>query len=205
MQLTWLGHSCFKLVSAGSAVIFDPYAPDSVPGYPPLQQQADIVLTSHQHDDHNYTKAVTIINPDTKAFRIDYFDTYHDDVQGAKRGSNRVYIVAAENMRLAHLGDLGCDLTDRQIETLKNIDVLLIPVGGFFTIDGNKAAEIVSLLSPRLTIPMHYKGPGFGYDAISDASQFLSHFPQAVTLSTNTIEITADQPAGVTVLARPEF
>lgn len=201
MKLIWLGHSCFKLISKEASLIFDPYAPNSVPGLKPLSETANLVLNSHQHDDHYCPDAVKITPCQNLPFTIDYIDTYHDDVKGAARGKNRIYIVSVEGMRIAHFGDLGCELTAEQMNKLKNLDVMLVPVGGFFTIDGTQAAQLVTTLKPRLTIPMHYRTLTAGYDKISTIELFVSAIGSVTKLNENSIEIDSQSPSGVIVLS----
>jgi len=203
MKITWFGHSCFKIDSQDASLVIDPYAPNSVPGLKPLHLQADLVLNSHRHDDHYCPQAVTVRMEHPGVFSISHLDTYHDDVQGAARGTDRIHIISAEGLRLAHLGDLGCDLTADQAQALTGLDVLMVPVGGHFTIDGDQAFRIAERLKPRSVIPMHYRGEGFGYEVITTVDRFLSHFPEAERLDTNVVEVTDRQPVGVIVPAMP--
>ena len=164
MEITWLGHSCFRLKGSEATVITDPYAPDS--GYTLGKPKADIVTVSHQHSDHNYVQGV----PDARVISgpgeyeisnvlVIGMATYHDDAQGAQRGKNTVYLIEMDEVTVCHLGDLGHVLTSEQTEELDNVDVLLIPVGGVYTIDARLAAEVVRQLDPKVVIPMHYKTP----------------------------------------------
>lgn len=188
MKLTWYGHSCFRLESAEGSAVFDPYAPDSVPGLrlPPLT--ADIVLPSHGHSDHNYTAGVTLTGRQP-AFRMAELDAYHDEVHGRKRGANVIRVVESEGLRVAHLGDLGHGLTPALSDALRELDVLLLPVGGFFTIGPEEAWQIVRELQPRCVVPMHYRGPGFGYDVIAPVEDFLRLAGDYTRLDTNSIKV----------------
>ncbi len=171
MKLTWYGHSCFLVETAEGSAVLDPYAPGSVPGLtlPPLR--ADLVLCSHGHRDHGHAQGVTLTG-ETPALRVETLDTWHDDKGGALRGPNTVHILEAEGLRLAHLGDLGHMLSREQIQALGRIDILLIPVGGHYTIGPETAAEVVRALRPGITVPMHYRGAGFGYDVIGPVEDF---------------------------------
>lgn len=173
MKLTWYGHSCFLLETAEGSVVFDPYALGSVPGWtlPPLR--ADAVLCSHEHSDHNDRGAVTLSGK-APAFRVTAIDCFHDEKQGALRGKNTIYVVEAEGKRVAHLGDLGHELSAEQLAALGALDVLLIPVGGFFTIDAKTAQRTAEAVGARLTVPMHYRGAGFGYEKIGPVEDFLA-------------------------------
>ncbi len=202
MKLTWIGHSCFKIEKDGYMILTDPYGDDSVPGYAPVRETADMVLISHEHADHNARDLITLTQGKENPFTITYIDTYHDEVQGAKRGPSRIYILDDGENRIAHLGDLGCELTPEQAEQLKGLDAVLIPVGGFFTIDASQAAALIKELNPRIAIPMHYRDDqlGFGYETTQTVDVFLSKVPDARVLSVSTIETTEEQPAQVLVL-----
>ncbi len=205
MKLTWIGHSCFKLEKDGYSIIMDPYADGSVPGCKPVRETADLVLCSHEHGDHNYRDGVTLTGRAGGPFAVERIDTYHDDVMGAKRGSNQIFIISDGEDRVAHLGDLGCDLEPEQVEKLKGLDVVMIPIGGFYTIDAKQAAEIVRQLNPRIVIPMHYRSEagGFGYDVIGTVEEFAAEMGNAVTLAGSEIETTEKQTAQVVIL-QPE-
>ncbi len=170
MQIQWLGQSYFKIQTKnnGDEVIIatDPYGADI--GLKPPKIQADIVTISHQHHNHNNLDAIkgepfVIDGPgeyETKGVFIYGIPAWHDNKEGKERGGTIIYRIIAENMNILHLGDLGDLLTDEQIEKINEVDILLIPVGGIYTIDGKKANEIISQLEPRIVIPMHYNIPG---------------------------------------------
>lgn len=140
MKLTWLGHSCFKMEANGYTVFWDPYEDDYVPGLAPVRETADAVFCSHEHKDHNARAVVTLKQDQTPSpFTITEIHTWHDEVQGAKRGENCIRIFDDGTYRVAHLGDLGCELEPEQIEQLKGLDAVMIPVGGFYTIDATQA------------------------------------------------------------------
>jgi len=164
MNIKWLGHSCFKLTSEkGTVVVTDPF--DESVGYPMPNVKADIVTSSHSHFDHNYFKAIkgnfeivdSLGEQNIKGIKIKGVSTYHDEEGGTKRGKNIVFVFDIDGIRIAHLGDLGHVLTDMQIKEIGKVDIILIPVGGFFTINAKKAVEVMNQLSPKITIPMHYK------------------------------------------------
>ena len=137
MKLTWCGHSCFLLESRSGSVVFDPYAPGSVPGLVLPTLRADAVICSHEHADHFYPEGVELSGrkPD---FEIRQFDCWHDDARGAKRGKNMMTLVEADGLRVLHMGDLGHMLSPEQLAALGRVDVLMIPVGGFYTIDARQ-------------------------------------------------------------------
>ena len=156
MKLTWCGHSCFLLESRSGSVVFDPYAPGSVPGLVLPTLRADAVICSHEHADHFYPEGVELSGrkPD---FEIRQFDCWHDDARGAKRGKNMMTLVETDGLRVLHMGDLGHMLSPEQLAALGRVDVLLIPVGGFYTIDAKGAKAIIEQARPKCVIPMHYK------------------------------------------------
>ena len=136
ISITWNGHSCFTVEKDGFSIVFDPYGPNTVPGLAPLSLTADMVLCSHEHGDHGYTDAVTLKHSGTKnPFSITKIDTWHDPEQGALRGPNRIHILESDGLKIAHMGDIGCPLIREQKDLLKHLDAILIPVGGYYTID----------------------------------------------------------------------
>ena len=171
MKITWYGHSCFKVSFAGGSVVFDPYADGSVPGWTLPQLSADAVLCSHRHDDHAGAGKVTLSGrePDCK---VETVECFHDAEHGAKRGANTIHILTADGVRVAHLGDLGHEPDEAQLAAIGAPDVLLIPVGGFYTIDAATAAAVAEKIGARITVPMHYRGEGFGYDVIGTVEEF---------------------------------
>lgn len=171
MKLIWQGHACYTLESADGTVVFDPYEPGYVPGLTLPELSADVVLCSHYHRDHGCTEAVKQLKRRTNLI-INDLPCYHDDQQGALRGENRIHMVDAEGKRIVHMGDLGHMLSDSQIEALGEVDVLIIPVGGFYTIDAATAFELAGKIGAKITIPMHYRGEGFGYDVISTVDEY---------------------------------
>ncbi|MBO4636212.1 MAG: MBL fold metallo-hydrolase [Clostridiales bacterium] len=179
MEITYLGHSCFKFVKDGFALIMDPYNPGSVPGLEPLKETANQVVCSHKHGDHYGLKSVKLasVRADTP-FLVDLIETFHDDKEGALRGKNFITIVNIGGHKVVHMGDIGCMISDDDIELLKGCDILLIPVGGFYTIDAKTAKKYVDKISPAVTIPMHYSGDGFGYSEIAPVDGFVRLFPK---------------------------
>jgi L-ascorbate metabolism protein UlaG (beta-lactamase superfamily) len=163
MEITWLGHSCFRLRSRDATIITDPYEPKV--GYKMGRVTGDIVTVSHNHYDHNHIEVVQgepveVSGPgeyEIKGVNIMGIAAYHDQEQGKKRGRNTIYVIGMDGLSLCHLGDLGHTLTQAQVQDMGNVDILMIPVGGCFTIDAAQAAEVVSMLEPRIVLPMHYK------------------------------------------------
>ncbi len=207
MQIIWYGHSCFALTNDSNSVVFDPYEPEYVPGLRPLNLKADKCLSSHEHGDHYYPEAVDVSGAKDLVWKISSLATFHDEVQGRKRGRNTIYIVEADGWRIAHLGDLGHLLSSRQLSELGDIDVLMIPVGGYYTIDGQQAAELVQQIRPRIVLPMHYRSQrmGFGFDNIAELDGFVSLFPadKIVYYDDSSLMLSDNIPQQIAVL-RPE-
>ncbi len=165
MIITWYGHSCFKINTKDVTIITDPF--DKKIGIKPYFGAADIVTVSHEHYDHNNVESLkgnpfVIRTPgefETKNIFIYGFRSYHDKKNGAERGVNTIYLIEAEDMRICHLGDLGERLSDKVIEKLGQVDILMIPVGGVYTLDGKEADDLIDRIEPSIILPMHYKTP----------------------------------------------
>ena len=200
MKLTWLGHSCFVLEQDGYRIVFDPYFVESYPG---LHVSAHEAFCSHGHRDHCFTEAVTVLNDGKKSpFTVTTVDTFHDEKQGTLRGENKMHVVRANGLTVVHAGDLGHELNEAQLAAVKNCDALLLPVGGFFTIDAPTAKKIADAIGARVVVPMHYRFGAHGYDVIGTVDAFTGLYDDALYLDTDTFELTADAPRGVVV---PKF
>lgn len=172
MKISWAGQSCFKIVitkKRGETItlVIDPF--EEKLGIKPPSGSADILLVTHNHYDHNNIKSIKgdyflIDGPgeyEIKRVYIVGVPSYHDDSEGKERGENTIYTIEAEGIKLCHLGDLGQkQLTDLQVEKIGNIDILMVPVGGNYTISAHDAQNIISQIEPKIIIPMHYKIPG---------------------------------------------
>ena len=200
ITIKWHGHSCFSITANDYTIVLDPFADGYVPGLPNIRPEANAVLCSHYHNDHGCTEVVHVTEKEVNPFTVLNLDSYHDDVQGEKRGANRIHVLEANGMRLVHFGDLGCMLTSEQTELLKHSDVLMIPIGGFYTIDAEQAKEIVSALQPRIVIPMHYRSDSFGYEVLGRLEAFTDSYENVVTYETDTIVIDEDTPTQTAVL-----
>ena len=178
MDITWYGHACFRLFQRGASVVTDPY--EKSIGYELPRVRADIVTVSHDHPGHQNVTGVrnrklTITGPGEYEVRdvfITGIATFHDGKKGQVRGRNTVYLFDFEGLRICHLGDLGHVPSQAQVEALNSVDVLLIPVGGVSTINAAQAAEVVSLLEPKLVVPMHFKMPSLAF-RLDQVSKFL--------------------------------
>ena len=164
MRIKWLGHSCFKISSKnGTRIVTDPF--DDNLGYRIPSVETDIVTVSHGHYDHNFVDCLNgsfeVIDKvgdfNVKGIPIRGIHTFHDEEEGAKRGGNIVYTFVVDDIKICHLGDLGHLLTPSQLEMIGDVDVLLIPVGGVYTIAAPQAVEVINQLRPAVVVPMHYK------------------------------------------------
>lgn len=171
MQILWKGHACFQIIASKGKqeqvkIVIDPYQEDI--GLKLSSLEADIVLMTHNHLDHNNEKAVKgtpfiIKNPgeyEVQGVFIKGIFSFHDEQQGKERGLNTIYVGEAEGIRFCHLGDFGeKELSSEQVEAIGDVDVLFVPVGGVYTIDAKAAAGIIGQIEPRIAIPMHYSAP----------------------------------------------
>jgi len=198
MKIQYLGHACFKIISTGGELVIDPYKDGSVDGLAPLRETADKVICTHQHADHSGTECIEL-SGNACNLEVTEIASWHDDQQGALRGPNTMFVIEGEGLRLAHLGDLGCALDDTQKAQLANLDVLMLPVGGYFTIDARQAAAIAKELRPKYIIPMHYRGDGFGYSVLATVDDFLAEFESFERVG-NIISV-GEQNGGVLVLS----
>ncbi len=170
MDISWLGHSCFRIKGSHATVITDPYPPDL--GYSLGKPTARIVTVSHQHPGHSYIQGVggepkPVTRPgeyEISGVLIIGMTTFHDREGGRKRGKNTIYLMEVHVVSVCHLGDLGHVLTTEQVEEIGSVDVLLLPVGGVSTIDAPVAAEVVRQLEPKVVVPMHYKTEALSWD-----------------------------------------
>ena len=166
MKISWYGHSCFKMTTKSTTIITDPFNKEI--GLKPPHCEADIVSISHNHKDHNNFSTLRgdpflIESPgeyDLRDIAIRGTSSFHDSKEGKERGSNIIFTFKIEDIKICHLGDLGQkELTSEQLESIDNVDILMIPVGGVYTINGEQAMNIINQIEPKIIIPMHYKLP----------------------------------------------
>jgi L-ascorbate metabolism protein UlaG (beta-lactamase superfamily) len=184
MKIKWYGHSAFLITSdQGVKIITDPYESGAYGGqlaYGKIKDQADIALTSHDHADHNDTKSLPgspqiVRESGTKSLKGVSFKgitTYHDSSKGKERGANTIFAFSVDGIKVCHLGDLGHGLSQKEITEIGPVDILLIPVGGYFTIDSKEATQVGELIKPKVLIPMHYKTEKCGFP-IAPVDDFL--------------------------------
>lgn len=183
MKIQWLGHACFLITtSGGKKIMTDPF--DSSVGLAEPAVPADIVTVSHQHFDHNAVGVVPgnpVVVQEAGERKIDTITftgipSYHDQAGGRQRGNNTIFLIEADGLKICHLGDLGHVLEEEQKSRLSGVDVLMVPVGGTYTIDAAEAARVVEQISPRYVIPMHFKTEALQLP-IAPVEPFLKHFP----------------------------
>ncbi len=212
MKIKWLGHACFLITSgSGVKVITDPYSRGGGINYGQIQEQADVVTVSHHHPDHDNVSAVkgrpvVLDAPGPKTVKgIDFrgVSSYHDGARGAQRGTNTIFCFAVDGVRICHLGDLGHELDAAGVQEIGPVDVLLVPVGGFYTIDCRQAAAVAAALKPRVVIPMHVKTARCDYP-ITGTEDFLQGRSNTRRLDASEIEIDKDRlpPEAETVVLR---
>lgn len=203
MDIRYLGHSSFRISSRTASIVCDPYAPDTF-GTPFPKVEANIVTISHAHNDHNAARAVAgnpivLIGPgeyEIMGVRIKGVGAFHDDDQGKTRGKNTIFSLTIDTITILHLGDLGHKLTDEMIENLPDVDVLLIPTGGFFTIDSKTSCNVVAQLEPKIVIPMHYKpavDPKNTFEKLEPLSSFLDQMGKKGIQPLPKLSITKDK------------
>lgn len=190
MDINYLGHSSFKLKGKEGVVVTDPFNAEAV-GLDWNKIKADVVTISHQHDDHNYVDGVKVSSQREKQgvfvihgpgeyeasdIMVQGWSTWHDNQQGAERGPNVIYMVELDKIRILHLGDLGHEINQELKEDIGQVDVLMVPVGGKYTIDAKTAVKVAKSLSPSYVIPMHYNREGLKQDVfegVSGVDEFL--------------------------------
>lgn len=181
MQISWKGQACFHILAQRSKqeqvkIIIDPFDPSI--GLKLSSSEADVVLATHDHEDHNNIKAAggafAVTGPgeyEIKDVSIQGIPSFHDEAEGKERGRNTIYVIDVEGIKLCHLGDLGQnELTADQVSKIGNVDILFVPVGGVYTIGAKGAAKVISQIEPRIVVPMHYLLPGlkFKLDKVED-------------------------------------
>lgn len=199
MEIEYNGHACFTIKTSLGTVITDPFG-EEVP-YPIKELRGDIVTVSHEHFDHNAVKRVKgnpyIIRSageyNQKGIIIKGFQAFHDKNKGTQRGQTIVFVIEAEDLKVCHLGDLGEILDDSKIKSIGDIDILLIPVGGFFTIEPEDAKILIEKMRPKIVIPMHYKTNYVKDWSIKPVEEFLKIVSIPIKrLDTNKIEVTKE-------------
>jgi len=200
MKIKYLGHASFMITSdSGTKIITDPYdaayVAEGGPSYDEIKESADIVIVSHEHSDHNNVATVRgnpevvrgATTAEVKGINFKGMPTYHDDAGGKLRGNNAIICFEVDGIMICHLGDLGHPLSDKQTAELGSVDILLIPVGGYYTIDAKTATQICDRLKPKVIIPMHYKTNKCGFP-IAGVDEFARGKKNVDKLDTSEVE-----------------
>ena len=211
MKVKYLGHSAFLITSdEGLRIITDPYTRGSSLTYGEIKESADIVTISHDHSDHCNPAGVRG-SPQVvkgagrvvvKGIEFNGIASYHDEARGRMRGNNTIFCFDVDGMRVCHLGDLGHLLDDRQLLEIGSVDILLIPVGGYFTIDARAASQVCNQLKPAVIIPMHYKTEK-GIPGISGVDGFINGKDNVTRLDSSEIEFKQPLPTSQILVLRP--
>jgi len=209
MKVKWLGHASFLITSEGGIkIITDPYTVGGGINYASIKESADIVTVSHKHADHNNVAAVSgkpqivdsIGSKESKGIKFRGISTYHDESKGKQRGPNIIFCFTVDGVRVCHLGDLGHRLAGEQVGDIGEVDILLIPVGGFFTIDASVATGVCEALKPRVAIPMHFKTDKCDYP-ISSVDDFVKGKKDVRRLDTSEVEFwSGDLPSATQIV-----
>jgi len=201
MHIKWCGHASFLITSAsGTKILTDPYEPGGYDGalsYGSIPDEIDIAVVSHDHPDHNYIEGLKGHPQVVKGagshtvsdIAFKGISTYHDTSHGKERGESTIFCFTVDGVWLCHLGDLGHPLSAEAVAEIGDVDVLMIPVGGFYTIDATVATEVMNTLHPRLTIPMHFKTEKCDFP-ITTVDDFIANKTNVKRLDTSEIEVT---------------
>jgi L-ascorbate metabolism protein UlaG (beta-lactamase superfamily) len=197
LKIKYLGHASFQITSEkGVKIITDPYTPAGGIKHAPIKESADIVTVSHEHGDHNFTKSVqgnpVVLrdNGEANGIKVKAVPAEHDDQGGSQRGKNMIFCFAIDGINVCHMGDLGHMLTAAQVKAIGKADVIMIPVGGFFTIDAATAGKVADQLKPAVIIPMHYKTDKTPEFPISGVDDFLKGKVNVSRINGSEVELT---------------
>lgn len=180
MEISYIGHSCFKIKDKTISLVIDPYDPKI--GYKLPKLSCDVLLVTHDHFDHNNIAGVSdyrLLVDGPGEYEIGGCHIYgravnHDGKDGGERGKTTMYLINIDGIDILHLGDLGCELSQEELEKIPNVDVLMIPVGGKYTLDAETAVKVISAIEPSYVLPMHYKTADLtGIEGLSGIDEFL--------------------------------
>ena len=212
MKIKWLGLASFLITSdSGTRILTDPYETGGDLSYGEIRESADIVTVSHEHFDHNNVAAVQgnpqilrkVGEAEVKGIRFKGVGSLHDDVGGKERGKNTIFWFDVDGVKICHLGDLGHQLSDEQVSEIGSVDVLLVPVGGIFTIDANVATRLCDRLKPKMIIPMHFRDGKCRFP-IAGVDEFLRGKENVSRLDTSEIELRGEELPSVTQIVVPK-
>mgnify|MGYP001062523311 CR=1 FL=1 len=197
MKIKWLGHSCFLITNnRGINILTDPY--DETLGYKMTKEKINIITISHEHYDHNNTMGIKgkpvvlkgAVNRDTHKIIFKGISSYHDSVFGKYRGNNTIFLIKSDQLALCHLGDLGHLLEAKQLEDINKVDILFIPVGGYYTLNHIQAEQVIEQIKPKIVLPMHYKTDAIKW-SIDPLSIFLDRKQNIKIIGANSFDIEA--------------
>jgi L-ascorbate metabolism protein UlaG (beta-lactamase superfamily) len=195
MKIKWLGHSCFLITNnRGINILTDPF--DETLGYKMTKEKINIITISHEHYDHNNTMGIKgkpvvlkgTVNRNTHKMFFQGISSYHDSVYGKYRGNNTIFVIKTDEMVLCHLGDLGHLLENTQLEEINQVDILFIPIGGYYTLNHNQADQVIKQIKPKIVLPMHYKTDAVKW-SIDPLSFFLDKKQNIKMIGANFFEI----------------
>jgi L-ascorbate metabolism protein UlaG (beta-lactamase superfamily) len=204
MEITYLGHSSFRIRGKIATVVTDPFDPQVVGLKLPKHVEADIVTISHEHKDHNYTSGINgspfvVRGPgeyEIMGIGIVGLSMFHDAKKGAERGKNTVYRLEVDGVSIVHMGDLGHILSSEQVDEIDGVDIVMIPVGGKHTINAVQAVSIINEIEPSIVIPMHYDRPGLNKEycgGLAPIADFLKEFGKDDSVPQSKLIITKDK------------
>lgn len=213
MKIKYIGHSCFLFVADdGTSVLSDPYKPGAYSGgltYSPVREEADMVFVTHHHEDHDYFQSLPNQPLHVRTactaggIGFDTVDTFHDHDQGMQRGANKIFTFEIDQIHFCHLGDLGHILSNEQVQAVGTVDILMIPVGGFFTIGPQEATTVMNQINPKIAVPMHFKTDKCAFP-IEPAESFLQgKSPLRRSASSEVLIQKDDLPSSCSVLYLP--
>ena len=205
MEIIWHGHSCFEIVEDGYSIVIDPFQPDSCgTAFAPIDLEADEVLISHDHRDHNYREGVALSGrPESECpFTITPMEVWHDTVCGIMRGSSLVHLIEADGIRVAHMGDIGAPLTGEQAGRLYNLDAMFVTAGSCTALPSQEVWRLIEELFPKVIIPMHYRDGKRGPRRLEHVEELTKYFaPELVRrYDTDCITVTRDMEPQIALL-----
>lgn len=212
MDINWYGQSCFRIKGKNASIVIDPFDPETTGLKLPKDMEAQVLLSTHSHHNHNNISAISgnpliISGPgeyEISGVSVVGVGSYHDDSEGTERGKNTIYRILIDGINVVHLGDLGHVLSEEQLAQIDATDILLIPVGGKYTIDSEAAAKVVAQMESRIVIPMHYQIPGLKSE-LESADSFLKEMGAENAVPVLKLSITKDklpEETQVVVLAK---
>ena len=187
MKLTWLGHACFALEQDGYRIVIDPYI--NVEGHADVETSAHAVYCSHQHYDHSAVAGVTLLPARECPFTVRTVKTCHDEEGGALRGENLIHIFSAGGITIAHLGDLGHQLTPEQLSAIGKVDGILVPIGGTYTVDAAGAKRVCNAIGPKWVVPMHYRHAPYGFPVLQTVEEFTTLCPDVTRVESSSLTV----------------